>query len=165
MKESQASELIEKNTKGYKVGKYLDITLYKNIDGTNESIHELTKGMKLTIKIPEELINKDKNVQREYFVARSHNGKVDILEAKYDEKTNSITFETDKFSDYAILYKDTKVEGLINIDSSDKQETIEKKKETKKVQTGDNTNGMMFISLFGISLLGIYYLITKKYIH
>ncbi|RHS93731.1 MBG domain-containing protein [Erysipelatoclostridium sp. AM42-17] len=165
VKESQASELIEKNTKGYKVGKYLDITLYKNIDGTNESIHELTKGMKLTIKIPEELINKDKNVQREYFVARSHNGKVDILEAKYDEKTNSITFETDKFSDYAILYKDTKVEGLINIDSSDKQETIEKKKETKKVQTGDNTNGMMFISLFGISLLGIYYLITKKYIH
>ncbi len=165
VKESQASELIEKNTKGYKVGKYLDITLYKNIDGTNESIHELTKAMKLTIKIPEELINKDKNVQREYFVARSHNGKVDILEAKYDEKTNSITFETDKFSDYAILYKDTKVEGLINIDSSDKQETIERKKETKKVQTGDNTNGMMFISLFGISLLGIYYLITKKYIH
>ncbi len=165
VKESQASELIEKNTKGYKVGKYLDITLYKNIDGTNESIHELTKAMKLTIKIPEELINKDKNVQREYFVARSHNGKVDILEAKYDEKTNSITFETDKFSDYAILYKDTKVEGLINIDSSDKQETIEKRKETKKVQTGDNTNGMMFISLFSISLLGIYYLITKKYIH
>ena len=34
--------------------------------------------------------------------------KVDILETKYNEKTNSLTFETDKFSDYAILYKDTK---------------------------------------------------------
>ena len=108
VKEAQTNELIETNTKGYKVGKYLDITLYKNIDGTNKSIHELTKVMKVTIKVPEELINKDSKTKREYYIARSHNGKVDILETKYNEKTNSLTFETDKFSDYAILYKDTK---------------------------------------------------------
>ena len=48
VKEAPVNELIETNTKGYKVGKYLDITLYKNIDGTNESIHELTKVMKVT---------------------------------------------------------------------------------------------------------------------
>lgn len=108
VKEAQTNELIETNTKGYKVGKYLNITLNKIVNGTNESIHELSKVMKVTIKVPEELINKDSKTKREYYIARSHNGKVDILETKYNEKTNSLTFETDKFSDYAILYKDTK---------------------------------------------------------
>ncbi len=165
VKEAQPSKLIETNTKGYKVGKYLDITLYKGVDGTYGSIHELTKTLKIKITVPERLINKDSKIKRKYFIARSHNGKVDILEAKYDENTNSLIFETDKFSDYAILYQDTKAEGLINIDSSDKQETVEKQKETKKVQTGDNTNSVLFISMFSISLLGVYYFIMKKYTH
>ena len=108
VKEAQTNELIETNTKGYKVGKCLNITLNKIVNGTTESIHELSKVMKVTIKVPEELINKDSKTKREYYIARSHNGKVDILETIYNEKTNSLTFETDKFSDYAILYKDKK---------------------------------------------------------
>ena len=35
---------------------------------------------------------------------------VDILDATYDASTKSITFKTDKFSTYAICYKDTKKE-------------------------------------------------------
>ena len=169
VKEAQANELIETNTKGYKVGKYLDITLYKNIDGTNESIHELTKAMKVTIKVPEELINKDSKTKREYYIARSHNGKVDILETKYDEKTNSLTFETDKFSDYAILYKDTKekeeVTPTVKVETTNK-ETVkaENKKEVKKVKTGDSTNSVLYLGLFGFSLLIIYCIVMKKII-
>ena len=169
VKEAQANELIETNTKGYKVGKYLDITLYKNIDGTNESIHELTKAMKVTIKVPEELINKDSKTKREYFIARSHNGKVDILETNYNEKTNSLTFGTDKFSDYAILYKDTKekeaVTPTVKVETTNK-ETVkaENKKEVKKVKTGDSTNSMLYLGLFGFSLLIIYCIVMKKII-
>lgn len=169
VKEAPVNELIETNTKGYKVGKYLDITLYKNIDGTNESIHELTKVMKVTIKVPEELINKDSKTKREYYIARSHNGKVDILETKYDEKTNSLTFETDKFSDYAILYKDTKekeeVTPTVKVETTNK-ETVkaENKKEVKKVKTGDSTNSVLYLGLFGFSLLIIYCIVMKKII-
>ena len=169
VKEAQANELIETNTKGYKVGKYLDITLYKNIDGTNESIHELTKAMKVTIKVPEELINKDSKTKREYFIARSHNGKVDILETSYNEKTNSLTFGTDKFSDYAILYKDTKekeaVTPTVKVETTNK-ETVkaENKKEVKKVKTGDSTNSVLYLGLFGFSLLIIYCIVMKKII-
>ena len=169
VKEAQANELIETNTKGYKVGKYLDITLYKTIDGTNESIHELTKAMKVTIKVPEELINKDSKTKREYFIARSHNGKVDILETSYNEKTNSLTFETDKFSDYAILYKDTKekeeVTPTVKVETTNK-ETVkaENKKEVKKVKTGDSTNSVLYLGLFGFSLLIIYCIVMKKII-
>ena len=165
VKEAPANELIETNTKGYKVGKYLDITLYKNIDGTNESIHELTKVMKVTIKVPEELINKDSKTKREYFIARSHNGKVDILETKYDEKTNSLTFETDKFSDYAILYKDMKEKETVKVETTNK-ETVkaENKKEVKKVKTGDSTNSVLYLGLFGFSLLIIYCIVMKRFI-
>ena len=167
VKEAQANELIETNTKGYKVGKYLDITLYKNIDGTNESIHELTKVMKVTIKVPEELINKDSKTKREYYIARSHNGKVDILETKYDEKTNSLTFETDKFSDYAILYKDTKekeeVTPTVKVETTNK-ETVkaESKKEVKKVKTGDEAFIVGFIYLLVMSLIGMIYLRKRE---
>ena len=169
VKEAQANELIETNTKGYKVGKYLDITLYKSVNGTNESIHELTKVLKVTIKVPEELINKDSKTKREYFIARSHNGKVDILETKYDEKTNSLTFETDKFSDYAILYKDMKeketVKPTVKVETTNK-ETVkaENKKEVKKVKTGDSTNSVLYLGLFGFSLLIIYCIVMKRFI-
>ena len=142
VKEAQANELIETSTKGYKVGKYLDITLYKSVNGTNESIHELSKVMKVTIKVPEELINKDSKTKREYYIARSHNGKVDILETKYDEKTNKLTFETDKFSDYAIIYKDKKELKTTVTTSINKSNT----KQTTKAKTGDNAN--MFVIVF-----------------
>ena len=167
VKEAQANELIETNTKGYKVGKYLDITFYKSVNGTNESIHELTKAMKVTIKVPEELINKDSKTKREYFIARSHNGKVDILETKYDEKTNSLTFETDKFSDYAILYKDMKeketVKPTVKVETTNK-ETVkaENKKEVKKVKTGDEAFIVGFVYLLVMSLIGLIYLRKRE---
>ena len=143
--------------------------LSRYIDGTNESIHELTKVLKVTIKVPEELINKDSKTKRECYIARSHNGKVDILETIYNEKTNSLTFETDKFSDYAILYKDTKekeaVTPTVKVETTNK-ETVkaENKKEVKKVKTGDSTNSVLYLGLFGFSLLIIYCIVMKKFI-
>ena len=163
VKEAQTNELIETNTKGYKVGKYLDITLYKSVNGTNKSIHELTKVLKVTIKVPEELINKDSKTKREYYIARSHNGKVDILETSYDEKTNSLTFETDKFSDYAILYKDTKEKEAVKVETTNK-ETVksESKKEVKKVKTGDEAFIVGFVYLLVMSLIGLIYLRKRE---
>ena len=157
VKEAQTNELIETNTKGYKVGKYLDITLYKSVNGTNESIHELTKVLKVTIKVPEELINKDSKTKREYYIARSHNGKVDILETKYDEKTNSLTFETDKFSDYAIIYKDKKELKTTVTTSINKSNT----KQTTKAKTGDNANIIGLMMLL-VSSMFVMVFVRKK---
>lgn len=157
VKEAQTNELIETNTKGYKVGKYLDITLYKSVNGTNESIHELSKVMKVTIKVPEELINKDSKTKREYYIARSHNGKVDILETIYDEKTNSLTFETDKFSDYAILYKDKKELKTTVTTSINKSNT----KQTTKAKTGDNANIIGLMMLL-VSSMFVMVFVRKK---
>ena len=157
VKEAQTNELIETNTKGYKVGKYLNITLYKSVNGTNESIHELSKVMKVTIKVPEELINKDSKTKREYYIARSHNGKVDILETIYNEKTNSLTFETDKFSDYAIIYKDKKELKTTVTTSINKSNT----KQTTKAKTGDNANIIGLMMLL-VSSMFVMVFVRKK---
>ena len=157
VKEAQANELIETSTKGYKVGKYLNITLYKSVNGTNESIHELSKVMKVTIKVPEELINKDSKTKREYYIVRSHNGKVDILETIYDEKTNSLTFETDKFSDYAIIYKDKKELKTTVTTSINKSNT----KQTTKAKTGDNANIIGLMMLL-VSSMFVMVFVRKK---
>lgn len=156
-KKITANEFIETSTKGYKVGKYLDITLYKSVNGTNESIHELSKVMKVTIKVPEELINKDSKTKREYYIVRSHNGKVDILETKYDEKTNSLTFETDKFSDYAIIYKDKKELKTTVTTSINKSNT----KQTTKAKTGDNANIIGLMMLL-VSSMFVMVFVRKK---
>lgn len=157
VKEAQANELIETSTKGYKVGKYLNITLNKIVNGTNESIHELSKVMKVTIKVPEELINKDSKTKREYYIARSHNGKVDILETNYDEKTNKLTFETDKFSDYAIIYKDKKELKTTVTTSINKSNT----KQTTKAKTGDNANIIGLMMLL-VSSMFVMVFVRKK---
>lgn len=157
VKEAQANELIETSTKGYKVGKYLDITLYKSVNGTNESIHELTKKLKISIELPTELINKDKTITRTYFIARSHNGKVDILETNYDEKTNKLTFETDKFSDYAIIYKDKKELKTTVTTSINKSNT----KQTTKAKTGDNANIIGLMMLL-VSSMFVMVFVRKK---
>lgn len=157
VKESSSNKFIESSTKEYIVGKYLDITLYKNIDGTNKSIHELTKKLKISIELPTELINKDKTITRTYFIARSHNGKVDILETIYNEKTNSLTFETDKFSDYAIIYKDKKELKTTVTTSINKPNT----KQTMKAKTGDNANIIGLMMLL-VSSMFVMVFVRKK---
>ena len=157
VKESCSNKFIESSTKEYIVGKYLDITLYKNIDGTNKSIHELTKKLKISIELPTELIKKDKTITRTYFIARSHNGKVDILETNYDEKTNKLTFETDKFSDYAIIYKDKKELKTTVTASINKSNT----KQTTKAKTGDNANIIGLMMLL-VSSMFVMVFVRKK---
>lgn len=157
VKESCSNKFIESSTKEYIVGKYLDITLYKNIDGTNKSIHELTKKLKISIELPTKLINKDKTITRTYFIARSHNGKVDILETNYDEKTNKLTFETDKFSDYAIIYKDKKELKTTVTASINKSNT----KQTTKAKTGDNANIIGLMMLL-VSSMFVMVFVRKK---
>lgn len=56
-----------------------------------------------------------------------------------------------------------KIAKLENVKTETKKEEI--KVESKKaVTTGDNTNSIVPIVLLGISLLGIYMIVMKKYV-
>ena len=89
-----------------KIGTILDIVLNKNVDGNKNSVHELNSAIKLKVAIPENIINKDASIKREYSVIRIHNGESENISVDYNANDNTITFETDKFSTYAIVYKD-----------------------------------------------------------
>ena len=89
-----------------KIGTILDIVLNKNVDGNKNSVHELNSAIKLKVAIPENIINKDASIKREYSVIRIHNGESENISVDYNANDNTITFETDRFSTYAIVYKD-----------------------------------------------------------
>ena len=62
-----------------------------------------------------------------------------------------------------------KIAKLENVKTETKKEETASKKETKveskkAVTTGDNTNSIVPIALLGISLLGIYMIVMKKYV-
>lgn len=90
------------------IGTYLDLSLneiiYKGTDeeAWEEKITTLSENMTVSFVLSDELKDKD-----EYTVIRNHEGEIEELESKYDEETDTLTFETDKYSTYAIAYKGT----------------------------------------------------------
>ncbi|MBQ8983450.1 MAG: hypothetical protein IJ079_07650, partial [Lachnospiraceae bacterium] len=91
---------------------YFDISLYKEIkvDGSSlgaTSIHELQKPLKLTIGVPKSFPAVETGYTRTYVVLRLHKGEVTTLPATVNAD-GTISFETDRFSVYALVYKDTK---------------------------------------------------------
>ena len=105
-------KLISTKTGGYAVGMYFDASMFMQI-GDNE-VTRLTnmnenKYVTITLTLPDSLINTDKNLFRDYRVIRVHEGKADIITPKFDAATKTLSFETDRFSTYAITYKDSDV--------------------------------------------------------
>lgn len=94
------------------VSMYLDIELFKQIgNGEETKVSELGGTVTVTITIPESLINTDGNVIRTYKIIRVHedeNGNLitDVIEGIFNPEDNSFTFETDRFSTYALAYSD-----------------------------------------------------------
>ena len=72
-------------------------------------LEESTKEIKLTVAIPEDLPEIAKGFTRKYYIVRMHNGVVEYLETTLAEDGKSLSFETDKFSTYALAYEDVAV--------------------------------------------------------
>lgn len=101
---------------------YFDASLFKQIEGQSaQKVSEPGISIKLTIKIPTELLSTDKNVDRQYTIIRLHNGLAEEITGTFDETTGEFTFETDKFSTYAIAYKDTVKSNGGNQNGNDEQ--------------------------------------------
>ncbi len=107
--ETTDKSLVNKSLSGNTLGEVLNITLVKEV-GSNETAVQPTSALKISVELKDSLINKDSSVVRTYSVIRVHGGQTETLPATYDEATKKVTFTTDKFSTYAIVYKDTKKE-------------------------------------------------------
>lgn len=94
-----------------KISAYFDITLdvKNNITGeTLGTLNVLNDKIKFNMVLPEEIINVNEGYTRKYFIVRYHDGKSEMLPTTLEG--NIITFESDKFSTYALVYEDVKNE-------------------------------------------------------
>ena len=148
---------------------YFEADLFKQVgNGIVKEIREPGVAIKITIKIPTELINTDATITREYKLIRTHEGQnnveVDIIDGTFDPATEEFMFKTDKFSTYAIVYTDTPVDdyennGDINADNDVVKPDSNQKDEVPK--TGGSNVAMYSFTLMFISGLGIV-LISRK---
>jgi hypothetical protein len=99
---------------------YVDISLFKQV-GNEEAtrVTQTSNKISISIEIPQELRNSDGDNVRTYKVVRIHDNQVEILDGIYDPVTHLFTFETDRFSVYALTYQDTK-----NVTDSTKDEIV-----------------------------------------
>ena len=98
----QAAEAVLTDTE-YNVGMYLNIDLIKLINGQQVGkITNISSPISVTIEIPEIL----RGDNRDYAILRVHEGTAEILEDR-DNAPDTLTVLTDRFSTYAIVYRDS----------------------------------------------------------
>ena len=167
--------------KGCTIGQCLDISLFKymTVNGKQQdgvALHTTKNALTISVAVPDVLINTNSAVNRTYCIVRSHEGTITVLDAAFDAASKTLTFKTDRFSDYAIAYKDTAVPSSgsnpCSNNSSNGSET--KKNEvaaptpaptpastskpstiTAMPQTGDTSNPTLYVVLLVASLLGL----------
>ncbi len=83
----------------YMLGQYFDMSLIKITGALVETVTTVAAPITISVKIPHAL----QASNRTYAVIRVHNGKAAILE-DLDKDTDTITFESDRFSAYALIY-------------------------------------------------------------
>ncbi len=94
----------------FTVGTYLDLTLWKQVEGSDAvAVTEVPNGkVKVTIEVPENM----RVAGATYKIIRIHNGVATVIDTAVDETTWKLTFETDAFSTYALIYtENTTVSG------------------------------------------------------
>ena len=167
--------------KGYTIGHYLDISLFKymTVNGSQQAgvpLHTTRDALTISVVVPDALINTNSAVNRTYCIVRRHDGAITVLDAAFDAAGKTLTFKTDRFSIYAIAYKDTAVPSSgSNPGSNNSSNDSETKKNevaaptpaptpastskpstiTAMPQTGDTSNPTLYVVLLVASLLGL----------
>ena len=132
-----------------KIAMYLDLKVVASVTkngtkfGDDVTVRETGTPVKFTIALDDSFINTKNTVDRTYQVVRIHNGVVDVLPATFNADSKTITFETDKFSTYAVMYTDTP-------------------KASKTPSTADNMNVALYGGVAVVSVLAIGFLFFFK---
>lgn len=156
---SKVEEAIEKESGDYTIGAYLDIDLFKKIGANDDKAVTKTNGkMKVTITLPETLQG-----DYTYKVVRVHDGVPTVLDATYDATAKTLTFESDQFSTYAIIYK--KAESATTTAASTAAAAAATTEATTAAasspKTGDSALPFVAFAILGLSALAGAYSLKK----
>ena len=135
-------DLVQSASGDHPVAIYLDINLFKKV-GSNEATKiTATNGkIKASIVIPESL----RKSGRSFEIIRVHGGETTVIPGVYDENTYIFTFETDKFSTYALAY-------IENNNS----------RRTNPPKTEDTTDAGLWFLLFAVSVWSMGLVVYNK---
>ena len=169
---SDIEKEVAKKVEDLKVASYLDITIVVKDAKTDvelTTIPEVKETITFTVAVPEGLPEVAEGYTRVFYIIRNQKGDIDVWEA--EEVEGKLSFESDKFSTYAIAYKDVKDEtttppagdegatgeGEVGVKPEDKPTTgvvdPEVKPETPDVpKTGDNV--VTYVVLAVIAMVG-----------
>lgn len=98
--------LVAENLGDWTLASEVDLTLFYKMDGVETQVHETNKPVTVQLTLPDSAINTDASKTRTYEVMRVHDGAISVIPATFDASAKTLTFETDRFSAYAIAYKD-----------------------------------------------------------
>ena len=102
---SSDKESIKQALNDFTVGQYLNIDLYKLVGSARTDITETAKKIRIVITVPDSLKNAGSGT-RTFAIIRVHDGRAELL-TDMDDSADTITIETDRFSTYGIVYKDS----------------------------------------------------------
>lgn len=146
---------VNKEDTDLKVANYIDITITVKDADNGDSLGKLStvkETITFTVAVPENLPKLEEGYERIFYIVRNHDGEIELLNAT--ETDGKLKFESDKFSTYAIAYKD--------VEKTTTDTTIKDNSKEDIPQTGDNI--IMFIIIFALALTGILaiFIIDKK---
>ena len=161
--EETAKELVESTLNKVMEGtesiiaQYLDIKIVLKTEESNEelgTLNKLSEEITLTFEIPDEW----KKEGRKFHVIRVHEGKTDVLDV-WENEDGSVSFKTDRFSTYALVYTDADTEDEIVPTPPTTPEEPTKPSVPTAPQTGDNSMpGVYFLVLlagFAVAMAGV----------
>lgn len=156
----QTDKTLIQNTSGdYTVGLYLDINLFKKVGSNDATKVTETKGkVKASIVIPESLWKSG----RTFEIIRVHDGVATAIAGTYDENTHVFTFETDKFSTYALAYKDPASSSDSTSTSDSNSSNSSNSTQSTAPKTGDPNDIRVWYLLLIASLGGLGFLGYSK---
>ena len=138
---------------------YYDISVQLDLGDEVANLTQLTDTITIKLPMPTNLPKLSNGYKRIFKILRIHDGKIEELSTITSD--DEITFETNKFSTYALTYED------IYLAKQNDDDTLEdlnlKTNEINNIsnpETGDNIQ--IFIFLTFISLLGIF-VVSKIY--
>ncbi len=142
---------------GFEVAGYYDVDCVKvTEDGDVVAyVEETDKTMKVTLAIPENLPEVAEGYTREYQIIRLHGREATALETT-DNGDGTVSAESDKFSTYAVSYKDTANTQNREADEDNNSSSVTSKSNPK---TGDAI--ILFVVMMVLGLTGVV-VTTKK---
>lgn len=178
---TEEQKIIEKKLEDKTIGTFLEIDLSKKIGAFETKLSETNGMIEITFELPQELKNADTSVNRTYSVMRYHDGIVDVLDAEYDVATGKLSFETDKFSTYAVIYSDEEVDSTSSTStpststpststpststpstSTSTTTNTTTNTTTSTPQTGDTANMFVYIALLCFAMYSVVLVLRKQ---